>query len=484
MAKQPNLIFILSDQHRADWMGCAGAGWLETPNLDSLAASGVRMERCYCNSPLCGPSRMSLLSGRHPWRNEIWVNENTLSSDVPTFAHGLGLAGYHSVLAGRMHFSGPDQRHGFNERLVGDITPEYGGGPNVEWGWVEGAQRSVQESLNPEKMGEGTNPVLEFDRAVTDAAVDCLQQYAASDREAPLMLTVGWYGPHSPYACEPEMYQKALDLADRLPEMIPPPETTPHAWEQQFFERSGGLDKDAASALKARVSYAGMIMTLDRMVGQVVEAARQLDGETIIVYASDHGDLMGDYGCFGKLAFWEGSVAVPMIWSSLSGDSIPKGQVQDVPVSLLDLCPTLLELGGAPALPLQDGVSIQPLLAGSVDPEWRERVILSELEFPGYPVMRMALKGQKKYAYYHNAGEHFYDLSSDPLEQRNRVDDPACEADVSALKEAALTEWDPEQITRKALDSLEDIRLLTRWGKEIGTGPGELWGHYKQERES
>ena len=130
-----NILLIVSDQHRRDWLGCSlspGAALVRTPNLDALAARGVLFESAYCPYPLCGPSRMALMTGRRASRIGMFVNEHTLRSDVPTFAHALGRAGYETVLCGRMHFSGIDQRHGFERRLVGDVNSSYGGGPDRE----------------------------------------------------------------------------------------------------------------------------------------------------------------------------------------------------------------------------------------------------------------------------------------------------------------------------------------------------------------
>lgn len=121
MSRQPNILIFLSDQHRHDWMGCAGCDFVDTPNMDRLARSGVRFSNASCNAPLCGPSRMSLLTGRFSHRLGVYINEHTLDANTPTLAHVAARAGYETTLCGRMHFMGPDQRHGYQSRLVGDI---------------------------------------------------------------------------------------------------------------------------------------------------------------------------------------------------------------------------------------------------------------------------------------------------------------------------------------------------------------------------
>ena len=119
---KPDILMIVSDQHNASITGCYGDRLVKTPHIDRLAADGVLFERAYCPYPVCGPSRMSFKTGRYPYDIECWNNGSSLASDIPTFAHALGIAGYEVALDGRAHWIGPDQRHGFESRLVGDIS--------------------------------------------------------------------------------------------------------------------------------------------------------------------------------------------------------------------------------------------------------------------------------------------------------------------------------------------------------------------------
>ena len=188
---KPNIILIVSDQHRGDWMSCTGDKHVQTPYLDALAARGVRFDDMLCNYPLCGPSRMSFLTGRHPFRNDITINEHSLSSDTPTIAHALGLAGYESVLAGRMHFNGADQRHGYEKRLVGDVCRCYAGGPITPvQGELDGTMGNLKQAT--EKAGPGDNFIYDYDQDVTSAAERFMRE---RDDERPLFMTVGWYLP-------------------------------------------------------------------------------------------------------------------------------------------------------------------------------------------------------------------------------------------------------------------------------------------------
>ena len=134
----PNLLYIHSDQHNPYVTGCYGDLLVQTPHLDRLAAEGVVFENVYCPSPICVPSRMSMLSGRYPHENRVWTNSHILDSGIPTFAHAMGAAGYQPVLVGRMHAVGPDQLHGYAERLVGDHGPNHPGGGGVDHGELSG----------------------------------------------------------------------------------------------------------------------------------------------------------------------------------------------------------------------------------------------------------------------------------------------------------------------------------------------------------
>ncbi len=473
---RPNIVLIVSDQHRRDWMGCAGNRVVETPTLDALAARGVRFTDACCNAPLCGPSRMSMLTGQHPYRNGVYINEHTLSSDVPTFAHALGLAGYETVLAGRMHFMNADQRHGFQSRLVGDICRCYAGGPQTDFSRTPGSASNGVKAV--QQAHPGTSAVLEYDQAVTAAAVDYL---AARTDDRPLLLTVGTYGPHHPFTAPPEYYDRARRrLAELGDEPVPHAETPLHPWhaERYAWHHEDTLTREQIA--EARANYAGMIGYLDELIARVLESARQhLTGPTWVVYVSDHGESAGDHGLMTKCSFYQSSVGVPMIFAPLDGpvEGLAGGRTFEAPVSLLDLCPTLAELAGGPTPPLQDGDSLAPILAGPVDEaQWRDRPIFSELKLLDFQPIRMVRRGDWKLVYYHTLEPvHLFNLAADPDEQVNRAADPACAAVRDALLALMLADWDPEWINRDAARKNADLKYMAQWGRQVGLGPMELW---------
>ncbi len=173
---RPNLLYIHSDQHNAAVAGCYGDQHVHTPHLDRLAGAGALFTSNYCCSPICVPSRMAMLTGRHPWQNEVWTNSHVLNSGIPTLAHSMGAAGYRPALIGRMHSVGPDQLHGYCERLVGDHSPNFPAFPKISsiLGQLHGTAGPERTSLR--LAGAGQSGYQVHDEAVTAAAVDWLNR--------------------------------------------------------------------------------------------------------------------------------------------------------------------------------------------------------------------------------------------------------------------------------------------------------------------
>jgi choline-sulfatase len=186
---RPNLLYILSDQHAQTVAGCFGDPLAPTPNLDRLAARGVTFNNAYTPSPLCTPARMSLLSGRHPSDQSCWTNSDALASDVPTFAHAMGAAGYRPVLIGRLHSIGPDQMRGYAERLVGDHSTNWIGGHAHSLGVLDKTNDPFRVSIERSGPGQSSSEVKDLE--VTARTLDWLDELAARRRavdDAPFCL--------------------------------------------------------------------------------------------------------------------------------------------------------------------------------------------------------------------------------------------------------------------------------------------------------
>ena len=473
MTTQPNLLYIHTDQHNPYITGCYGDPLVQTPNLDRLAADGVVFENTYCPSPICVPARMSMLSGQHPYQNEVWTNEHGLDSGIPTFAHALGAVGYQPVLIGRMHSLGPDQLHGYAERLVGDHTANYLGGSDVDRGILNGTAGPQRISL--ERAGAGQSAYQVHDEYVTAATVDYLNRVGVARQSGqsddPFCLTVGFMLPHPPYVARQEdfnLYNERITLP-RKPRAFAD-EKHPHLrwWRQD----TGSEAVTEAEILRARAAYWGLVTRVDVMVGQILQALADNDlaENTLIIYTSDHGDMVGEHGLWWKHVFYEESVKVPLIvaWPGV----IPGGQRSDRVVSALDVNATMLEALGAPALPNSAGRSFLGLIDGRTAPIAWDDVAFSEYcsdQFcpTGGCYQRMVRRGPWKLIYYHGQPPQLFNLAEDPDEHIDRADDPTCRQIREELTALVLDGWDPEWVKNKMAAKKADVAVLTQWARNV-----------------
>lgn len=438
--KRKHIVLIVSDQHRGDLTGIGGNPWIHTPNMDGLASRGVHFSNAYCNSPLCGPSRMSFLTGLLPTRTNVHNNRQALASHIPTVAHAMGAAGYRTVLCGRMHFIGPDQRHGFHERLVGDHGPIDIAFRENPLGVFDGTTGQNLRAL--QASGSGLSSVMLYDDAVTEAAIN---RIVGHDDDAPLFLVVGLYGPHNPYVCEPSRYAKyRAAIPDLRGSDLQEFYSRAHPGLQSWVEARGFLEADTEDLNRCRAGYYGLVERVDELVGRTVDAAQRHLGRdrTIVGYTSDHGDMAGEHGLFFKSNMCEGAVRVPWV---IAGTDVAQGVSIETPVSLVDLAPTLLDLAGAPSLPETDGVSIAPSIRGGGEPPARPVVsMLSDMRCGPSVMVR---HGDTKLVRYH------------------RFSSPECTPDASAfdLERFIPDEWSGDELEREIDLQSERSALIREW---------------------
>jgi len=468
----PNLLYIHSDQHNPYVTGCYGDGVVQTPALDRLAAEGALFSNAYCPSPICVPSRMSTLAGQHPHRTHVWTNDHCLSSGIPTFAHALGAAGYRPVLIGRMHAMGPDQLHGYAERLVGDHSTNYVGGTGVRRGLPPGTAGPHRISL--EASGAGRSGYQVHDEAVIASAlafIDGQGRAAGNDPgRAPFCLTVGLMLPHPPYVAEPADFR--LYEGRVPPPRIPaPPLETLHPHIRWRMARGEILETDPDDVARARAAYWALVSRMDRMIGQLLDAldANGLAQNTLVVYSSDHGDSLGERGLWWKHTFYEESVKVPLIarWPG----RIAPGQQSDRVVSSLDLTATLVDALEAPALPNTQGRSLLPLLEGVEDADWDDLAFSEYCDDlfgpPGGCYQRMVRRGDWKLIVYHGEPSQLFNLAEDPDEVHDRAADPACRDIVEELAHSVHADWDPIQVIAEMRRIRADNKVLADWTKAV-----------------
>ena len=476
-APRPNLLYIHSDQHNPYVAGCYGDPLVETPHLDALAARGVVFDNTYCPSPICVPSRMSMLSGRYPCDNQVWTNTHILDSGIPTLAHAMGAGGYRPTLVGRMHSVGPDQLHGYAERLVGDHGPNQPGGKGVDHGQLAGTAGPSRVSLR--LSGHGQSAYQVHDEDVTAATVDYLNRLGVAKRAGqaaePFSLSVGFMLPHQPFVARLQDYRYYYENITP-PQILEPFGDHLHPHIKRWRQACDIEEVSAEETRRARAAYWALVHRMDALIGQIAAALRENDLEenTLVFYTSDHGEQVGEHGLWWKQTFYEDSVKVPAIlaWPG----RLPAGIRCERVVSSLDFNATMLDALGCPALPNSHGRSLLPLLANPKNAEWDD-VAFSEFcqdaagaggPFPQEGIFqRMIRRGPWKLNYYHGQPCQLFDLQADPHEHRDLAADPAHQDILATLKAEVLDGWDPEWVAARMAALRADRSILTAWGRTV-----------------
>lgn len=437
--RRPNIVFLMPDQLRWDFVGAYRQPHARTPHLDALAMRGTVFERCLSPSPVCIPARASMLTGHNALSTGVLNNNHWLRPDhdacgVPSFATLLSAAGYHTEAIGKMHFIPWDRSEGFRHRVIAEdkrhihIRDDYHdylaahglrkfAGPE-EPGYAEGRMASI--SLVP--------PEHQVDAWVGARSVAFLEAYRG---DGPFFLWCAFPGPHDPYN-PPDALLGAV--AGEMPSAFPAtPETAAFRPDMIAAHRQGsaGVDIatfDATAKRRIRRHYQALVGLIDRQVGAIVAAAdARRDGrETLVVFSSDHGDFLGDFDFLGKVLFFESSLRVPII---VAGAGTPCGR-SDALVSLTDVFATFCEAAGV-ASPRQDSMPLPGLGRGAA----RREHVMGATD-AGY----MIADARCKLSRYRNGVCTLHDVAADPAEQRNLWDDPASSPIREAL-DRALQAW-------------------------------------------
>lgn len=446
MSVAPNIVVIMADQLSPQFCGTYGHPVVQTPHMDALASAGMRFDAAYCNSPLCAPSRFSFMSGQLVSRIAGYDNGSEFKASIPTFAHGLRQSGYRTCLSGKMHFVGPDQLHGFEERLTTDIYPaDHAWTPD----WTAPDERIDKWYHNMDAVREAgvaaTTFQIEYDEETAFFARRRLLEYAIN-KTAPFAMVASFIHPHDPYVARPEWW----DLYDHQDIDLPSIGVTEDPHTQRL--RSGiKADIDTVSddeVRNARHAYYANVSYFDSKVGEIVRTLKEagLFENTIIAVTADHGDMLGERGLWYKMNFFEHSARVPLI---LRGPGIEPGTCEQ-PVSLVDLFPTFLEAASdqtADQSPYTlDGQSLWPALGKTGAKEFRGQVFGEYCaECASYPVL-MIRRDTYKYIHCDADPPQLFDLSVDPDEQTNLASSPDY-AEISKNFSAEVdSRWNSEQI--------------------------------------
>jgi arylsulfatase A-like enzyme len=438
---RPNILFLITDQQWAGALSCAGNPLVKTPNMDRLAARGMRLEKSYCTYPLCCPSRGSLFTSRMPHELGIYGNFDAelAGKGVPTMGELFRAAGYETAYAGKWHLQAPFPA--FKNRQIPGFTvlPLAGTDPHT---------------VDRNKDGKG----LAVDPHTADAAIKFLQQ----PHKSPFLLTVSVLNPHD--ICEYAECAALQKMRPADPALLPPARpnlkavdnlpsalrklTTPHAdWSERQWQ-------------EYLYVYCRLVETADTEVGRVLDALDKAGRteNTIVVFTSDHGEMMGSHHMITKQKLYDEAAAVPLI---VAGPGTAAQVDQTHLVSGLDILPTLLDYAGIVAPPTLLGKSLRPLVAQQAVP-WRDFVASETLSAVEARMIRTARYKYILFAQGQNR-EQLFDLEADPGETRNLAAEPAAKAELER-HQALLKEW--MQTTKDEFGKSPVVKKRKGAGKE------------------
>ena len=457
-----NMLFIMSDEHNRKVMGCAGHEMIKTPNMDALAARGVRFTDAYCNSPICVPSRASFATGTYPHQNRFWDNAIPYNGTMTTWHHRLRENGCNATSIGKLHFRSTDDDNGFTEEVMPLHVVD---GEGDVLGLIRddtAPPRKATLRLAAE-AGPGDSSYQRYDDRIVEASIAWLQQRAAEKEGKPWTLFVSLVCPHFPLVSREEWYRLYPEGDVPWPKFYGENERPRHTW-LEAMRRTAIYDEafNEERVRRAISAYFGMVTFQDDNLGRLMKALEDtgLIETTRVIYTSDHGDNLGARGLWGKSNMYEDSVGVPLL---MAGPGVPQGVVCREPVSLVDGYPTILATMGIEPneadrkLP---GANLLDVVSGKVG----ERTILSEYHASGsVSGAFMIRRGRHKLVYY--AAGHapqLFDVVADPWEARDLAQEPGyaglvadCIADLRKI-------CDPEAVD--TLCKADQAKLIAHYG--------------------
>lgn len=477
---KPNILILMVDQLNGTLFPDGPADWLHAPNLKKLAARSTRFTNAYTASPLCAPGRASFMSGQLPSRTGVYDNAAEFRSDIPTYAHHLRRAGYYTCLSGKMHFVGPDQLHGFEERLTTDIypadfgwTPDYRKpGERIDW-WYHN-----MGSVTGAGVAEISNQ-LEYDDDVAHHARAKLYDLARGNDTRPWCLTVSFTHPHDPYVARRkywDLYEDCDHLAPTIPAI---PYADQDAHSKRLFDandwRSFDLSDD--NIARSRRAYFANISYIDDKIGEILAVLKDTDQDPIILFVSDHGDMLGERGLWFKMSFYEGSSRVPLM---IAAPELPVGRI-DTPVSTLDVTPTLAALAGVSIDDIQpwtDGENLAPLANGT---ERTSPVAIEYAAEGSYAPLVCLRYGKWKYSRCDLDPEQLYDLDADPHELINLATDPAHQGTLETVRALSKARWNLRRFDAEVRASQAGRHIVYEALRQGGYYP---WDHQPLQKAS
>ena len=470
-SSRPNIVLIMADQLSPMFLPCYGHPVVKSPTIDRLAQEGVVFDAAYTNSPLCAPSRFVMMSGRLPTKIAAWDNAVEFSSEVPTFAHYLSAAGYSTCLSGKMHFVGPDQLHGYEDRLTTDVYPtDFTWHP--EWDRPDDRLDWFHNMDVVTKAGPCVRSMyLDYDDEAVFKAKRYIFEQAKRGDDVPFMLTLSMIQPHDPYLCRQDKWdlykEEDIDLP-RVP--LGSVEEDPHSTSLRHGYGADEIDLDETTIRNARRAYYGSISDIDDKVADVMNTLQEagMADNTIIIFTGDHGDMLGERGMWFKMSYFEHSARIPLIIHAPSMFS--PCRVAEA-VSLVDILPTLVELSqdGKPgdyATPIEGRSLVPHMSAGGGHDEVIGEYFAEGGDMPVFMIRR----GQKKIIASNGRPAQSCDLANDPNEVNNLASDAKHADDVSKLLSEIDESYDAAALKGTVLESQRRRKFLKSVMRDQGVG--------------
>ena len=449
-----NIVFLFSDEHAGAVMGNSGHPIVRTPHLDRFAEQSYTFDNAYCNSPICTPSRLSMLTGCYPHQIEAWDLGAIADRRYQTWGDYLAKVGYETVLCGRTHFNGTDRLLGFSHRLLDDL-PRWrhttGRPPRRTPDARRGSNSHVAE------CGPGDHEHTQYDGNVTDLAVDFLCEKAASSADTPFLLYCGFMHPHFPLIAPSEFYALYNPDTIELPDTWNEPLASQHPIIQHHrWAWRNDIPPPEVVVRCALACYYALVSCLDAHIGRILEAidTSPLRENTLVIYTSDHGEMAGHHGNWQKQCFYEPAVKVPFMLRLPSGEN---GRVAQN-VSLVDVLPTLLAVTGLETPSDLPGESLLEIARNQSDKT--TRAVVSEYHHMGMLNAGFMLKqADYKLCHYVGSEPQLFNVDTDPLENEDLAAKPEYATKQGELETVLRTILDPEREDARAKENQRIRRL-------------------------
>lgn len=459
--KPSNLLFIMSDQHSRKVAGCYGNPFVKTPVLDRLAAAGTLFENAYSPSPICVPARAALATGRQVHETRCWDNASPYTGlEAPSWGHRLQARGIRVESIGKLHYRNEQDDTGFERQIIplhvvngiGDVMGSVRDPMPV--------RRKARDLVN--KIGAGESGYTRYDRQIADHACKWLLGEGAKGPK-PWMLFVSFVAPHPPWFAPQDCFDRYEGISLPMPKPLPADAAQDHPW-LEARRASHVVDPhftDDTRRLAIR-SYYALTSFLDDNVGRVLAALRQagLEGNTRVIYTSDHGEDLGSRAMWGKGTLTEESGGIPLI---VAGPDVPRGRRIAAATSLLDVFPSVLDCCGVvPADEDRDlpGKSLFGMAAAADDPQ---RPLMTQYHASGAATGAFMLRrGSMKYLHYVGFRPQLYDLACDPEELQDLAPDPSCREMLNRLERELRSMVDPDAVDARA--KADQLALVERHG--------------------